>query len=421
MCVAAAFGATLAAVLFPPVAVAYLAVLAPARDPGAPPGRVAARVAALWHAWVSSGGYLPWRTWSALALRHPHALLVTLGLMTLAGGGLAYASGRGRGTRTWGGPPAAGKGQHGTARWRTPAELARSLALWQWQASKPSNPSGVLVGRGPRRGTAWVLKGDGHALLLGSTGAGKSRRIILPSIGVIGEAARESLIVTDPKGELYAHAAEWLRSRGYDVVRIDLRQPATGNRWNPVLPVAEALAAGQLDRASAAAWDVAHVLTYSAEYRGTDPIWPQSQEALIAALILAVAQGEPPPGGKAPPEGEPWAWPSAEQQHMGSVYAALLAGGEGGTRLDDWMDQFPPDHPAYKAYGPVRLSVERTRASILTGAAAELRLFADQEVAWLTSAQDHDLAAPGRRPTAVFLVIPDERSTRYPLATLYVQ
>ena len=297
------------------------------------------------------------------------------------------------------------------------------------QRTKTELPSGIMVGQGPRPGTAWVLTDDEHVLLVGSPGSGKSRRIILPTIGVIGMARRESMLINDPKGELYAYTADWLRSRGYRVVRIDLRQPSRGNRWNPVKAVADALAAGRWDAASALAWDIGHLFAWSSEYKGGDPIWPQSQEALIAALVLGVAQGKPPGPFADDPElaariaakVAKAPWPNADTMHMASVYQSLISGESGGRRIDEWMRLLPEGHPARSAFGPVSLSTDKTRSSILTGAGANLRLFGDGEVAWLTSAQDHDLADLGRRPTAVFLVIPDERGTRYPLATLYIQ
>lgn len=85
------------------------------------------------------------------------------------------------------------------------------------------------------------------------------------------------------------------------------------------------------------------------------------------------------------------------------------------------MASFPEAHPARAAYGTVNLSTERTRSSILTGAAAQLRLFADADVAWLTAKQQDSLdALVDDGPEARFLIIPDDKSTRYPLVTLYL-
>lgn len=376
-----------------------------------------------WTAWLAERGYLPWKAWPVV-VAHPDLqlawLIATLVIMAMLSAQVwrgSRAGGSG-----FGGPPKAGKGEHGTARWRGQNELPASFELFDARKPPADNPTGIYVGQGPTPTSAWVLSSDQHVLIVGSPGSYKTRGVILEAIGVIGSAKRESLIITDPKGELYAHTAHWLRSQGYAVVRYDLREPSRGNRSNPVGPIVQTLAAGELDRASALAWDVAHLLAGAMEptQGGGDPYWSQSAEALIAALVLAIAQGQPPPGGSEPLD-QTWRWPEERQQHMASVYSTLLAGGAGGGRLDELIAQFPPDHPAYKAYGPVLLTVEKTRASILGTAATALRLFGDEETAWLTAEQDHDLAAPGLRTTAVFLVIPDERSTRYPLATLYVQ
>lgn len=367
-----------------------------------------ANISANWTYWVSHGGYMPWN----IIIYYPRSILFALVLALAAGLWMFHASGGSIfGLRGVGGPPTSGHGEYGTARWRNSGELSRSLGLW-----KPnSQVSGIMVARAGGS-SAWVVDRDEHILLLGSTGSGKSRRVILPSISVIGSAHKESMILTDPKGELYAHTADWLRSVGYEVVRIDLREPGRGSRWNPMAPVLEALANGRLDEASSAARDIAHAITFSSEgMKNMDPLWPQSTEALIMATILGIAEGCPPGAPDTP------IWPKPAEKHMGSVYSAILSSGENGVLMDKWIDIFPANHPAYRAYGPVRMSKEQTRASILTVATATLSLWADSEVTWLTSAQDYDLAEPGRRPMAVFLVVPDERSTRYPLATLYLQ
>ncbi len=410
-------------VLPAPIAAAWRVLALPLRATrGAAPTTRLHAVERAWSAWLSAHGYLPWASWPVVASQRDLLLAELIGTGVVAVWLLAQVwQGRRSGGSGYGGPPVAGKGEHGTARWRTAAELPQSFALWSADRPKDSSPSGIYVGQGPTPRSAWVLSSDQHALIVGSPGSRKTRGVVLETIGVIGSVGRESLLVSDPKGELYAHTADWLHAQGYNVRRFDLREPSRSVRSNPVHAVTQALASGRRDLASALAWDIAHLLVGSRESRSNDPFWDDSAEALVAALILAVAQGEPPAGGKAPEGEDPWTWPQLEERHMASVYATLLSGGAGGGRLDELIAQFPVDHPAAKAYGPVALSVEKTRASILGTAATALRLFGDDETAWLTAAQDHDLADLGRRPTAVFLVIPDERSTRYPLATLYIQ
>ena len=408
--------AALGALLVPvPLAAWGAIVVAAGITPGHPLSAAWPTIADNARAWLGSGGYLPWQAWPTLLA---HGLLVGW----LAGTAmvaiwltiLAVAVGHPpiEGDE-YGGPPAAGRGEHGTARWRTPAELAKTFHIW----TSGDEATGLLLGKGPEPGTAYIDTSEEHELLLGATGSGKSRSVIIPTIGVIGSVAKSSLLMTDPKGELYAHTANWLRSQGYEIVRFDLREPSRSARWNPLLAVTEALAAGRTDQASTVAWDTAHLLVGVLEGGNEDPAWRMWAEGLIAGLMLAVAQGGPP--GKTRVENEaPWTWPTAEERHMASVYATLQ-----GTRLDDLFNQFPHTHPAYKAYRPTKQGkdAEKTLAGIKLTASAALRLFADDEMAYLVGAQDHDLAAPGLKLTATFLVIPDERTTRYPLATLYIQ
>ena len=349
--------------------------------------------------WISHQGYLPWRALAMVAY-YPDAyrgLWLAIALITVGMGLWGMCPARVR----WGGPPASGQGQHGTARWRSPGELRTSVARWKVGMAHP--PTGLVIGQGHHQ-SAWVVDQDGHALVVGATRSGKGRRIILPTIGVIGANRRDSLLVTDPKGELFAHSAEFLQHQGYRVRRIDFREPRLGLRFNPLVPVSQALHDSRdWTIASQAAWDIAHVLSGPAPGRG-DPFWAQAQEALTAALILGIAE-------KAP----------EAARHLGSVYAALIAAGQHeGKALDDWMANFPEDHPARMAYGSVAVTTERTRTSIFTGAATALRLFADPDIAWLTADAHYPLEGLADQPEAHFLIIPDDRSTRYPIVTLYL-
>ena len=294
----------------------------------------------------------------------------------------------------------AGGGQYGTARWRSTKALSQTLD------GLSGTEGGFVVGVKKRRlfhgFEAWVDKADTHCLVIGATRSGKSRRIILPTIWTLGRAG-ESMVVTDPKGELHGRSKTYLEKQGYRVVRIDLREPHCGVRWNLMQPIINAITEGDASTASQAAWDAAHVITYQRPHHG-DPIWPQAQESLTAALMLAVAS-EMPVGRKT----------------MAECYELLHERGAGdGEDLDNLLRGFPPGHPARSAYGVAALSSDRLRSSIFTGTAAQLRLWADPAVAWLTGENETDVQVVGEEKAAVFLVIPDERGTRNVLASLYI-
>lgn len=297
-------------------------------------------------------------------------------------------------------PRSARTATHGSARWRKRHELKHTLMQ---EACDSPKRAGVVIGSTGKK--AWLTRpqvGNPHVLLLGATRSGKSRRVIMPSVWAAGHVG-ESMILTDPKGEICAHTGRWLREKGYSVVLLDLLHPARGNRWNPISAVARAHEVGDIEEAARLAWEIGHILAWS-EGPGSDPIWPQAEESLTAALCLAAALEAPP-----------------EARHMATAYRMLTElGHRGGESLDTWFEQLTPEHPARLAYGTAALSESRTRASIYTGTAAHLRLWGEPGVAWMCAASDHDPAEAGTKPMAIFLLMPDEAGARRYIASLYI-
>ncbi|WP_213974698.1 VirD4-like conjugal transfer protein, CD1115 family [Tepidanaerobacter acetatoxydans] len=289
---------------------------------------------------------------------------------------------------------------HGSSRWRKPKELLKTLV--RVDTEKPA-AAGIVVGS--QGDTAWVTKpdvGNPHTFIIGSTRSGKSRRVIMPSIWTIGNAL-QSMILSDPKGELFQHTSAWLRQKGYDVILIDLLRPSRGNRWNPLDVIVRALKEGDKEEAVRQAWELGNQMAWS-KGPGNDPIWPQAEESLIAALFLAVAI-EATEGKKNPT----------------NAYNMLLElGAEGGEELDYYFAGLPAGHPAKMAYGTAALSEARTRSSIYTGTAAHLRLFSETGIEWLCAESDHDPRTAGQKPTAIFLLMPDEAGARRDIAAMYI-
>jgi len=311
----------------------------------------------------------------------------------------------------------AGRGEHGTARWRTHKELKKTLG--GLESHKGGFVCGVKEGH---NFDAYIDTSDTHCLVIGATRSGKSRRIFIPTIWNMARKD-ENMVITDPKGELYARCSGYLMGMGYEVVRIDLRNPYCGLRWNPLEPIKQAFQNDDIDNASQIAWDLAHLITHQHPHHG-DPIWPQAQESLTAALLLATASPMLPTSYTVVKTGKkftPSILPANEKAHMASAYKLLsVYGKEDGAELDTFLRNFPDNHPAYAAYGVAGLSSERLRGSIFTGTAAQMRLWAEPAVAWLNSKHETDPGIVGKKKAAVFLIIPDERAARNVLASMYI-
>ena len=74
-----------------------------------------------------------------------------------------------------------------------------------------------------------------HTLVIGTTGSGKTTQFVDPMIQILSETkAKPSLVISDPKGELYMQNVVKLKENGYDVQVVDLREPDKSSRWNPI-------------------------------------------------------------------------------------------------------------------------------------------------------------------------------------------
>ena len=130
----------------------------------------------------------------------------------------------------------------------------------------------------------YVDSTDTHSLVYGSTGSLKTRTIVSPTIKVLGYAG-ESMIINDPKGELYNRHAGDLRNLGYNLVEINFRDPSVGNSWNPLFIPFKFYLEGDYDKAAEFANDIANNLMLS-DRSSDDPFWDYSASDLLYGLIM---------------------------------------------------------------------------------------------------------------------------------------
>ncbi len=79
------------------------------------------------------------------------------------------------------------------------------------------------------------MKPETHALVLGTTGVGKTQLLANPTIRILAHSGEKpSMVMTDPKGELYADNAAILEEEGYKCIVLNLNDPYASAMWNPM-------------------------------------------------------------------------------------------------------------------------------------------------------------------------------------------
>ncbi|MDA3845319.1 MAG: type IV secretory system conjugative DNA transfer family protein, partial [Vallitaleaceae bacterium] len=141
-------------------------------------------------------------------------------------------------------PVPAGQKQFGSARWMTDKEKGQSFRHFEMDKTGNTKlPSGGIVLGKKQQGLSehiYYVEDDTHVLCIGATRSGKTRSFVLQSIGALGLAG-ESMIISDPKGELYSYTFPFLEKKGYEVICIDFKNPLKSNRYNFLQPVIDAI------------------------------------------------------------------------------------------------------------------------------------------------------------------------------------
>jgi type IV secretion system protein VirD4 len=148
-----------------------------------------------------------------------------------------------------------------------------------------TNAAGVPLVMKPNK--ILVDNGEYHNLVIGSTGAGKTQTTVLPMVNLLAKND-ESMIVTDPKGEIYEATSEYLRSLGYNMVLLNFRDPQQGNMWNPLNLPYSLYRAGNVDKATELLDDLALNILYDESSKGQDPFWEKTSADYFAGLALAL-------------------------------------------------------------------------------------------------------------------------------------
>jgi type IV secretion system protein VirD4 len=133
----------------------------------------------------------------------------------------------------------------GYSRWAKDKEIKEELKCVQIK-QKNSKAAGIPIIL--NEDEMWVDDSEYHSLVIGATGSGKTQGIVFPQVNSLAKA-RESMIITDPKGEIYEQTSLMLRKRGYQILLLNFRDPQNGNAWNPLSLPYKMYKSGNQDKA----------------------------------------------------------------------------------------------------------------------------------------------------------------------------
>ena len=307
---------------------------------------------------------------------------------------------------------------------------------------------------------------NAHSLIIGATGSGKTTTFINPMIQLLGATnCGSSMIMTDPKGELFAMHSKYLKERGYDVLLLDLRDTYSSSRWNPLGGIwdmyQEYVHAGkgivvhrdsmadypelkQMDGLAeeGAVWaqwqgkayadlthcyddvSVAKQKIYDEMYEDLndlisvicpienekDPLWEKGARSIILATCLAMLEdSEDPSLGM-----------TKEKFNFYNLNKALANSENNYQALKDYFKGRSPLSQAVTLSRQVLSAAEATMSSYMSITFDKLNMFNDRGLCGLTSATDIVASQFAERPTALFMKIPDEKDTRHGLAAVFV-
>lgn len=253
---------------------------------------------------------------------------------------------------------------HGTAKWMDKRE-AKKILKFGWG-------QGILFGKFGKRPVRLNCKQRNcNVIVFGAPGCRKTRGLVIPNMLQAIEN-EESLIITDPKGEIHRSTSEFFRKHGYKIKKLNLINMQNSDRWNP-LDVVE----NDLDAQILADVIIANTTIPGIKKIGGDPFWTRGEQNLLKALVLYVKKE----------------YPNPEDQNMDTLYT-LLTSGVG--QLDMMFRSLKANHPAKIPYNIYNQVDSKVKTGIVMGLGTRLQLFTNKDVRKLTSKSDINLELPGK-------------------------
>ena len=299
------------------------------------------------------------------------------------------------------------KVETGYSSWAKDKDIKTDRGVTEVDYTAPTiNAAGIPLIYDTKKHKVWVDNGEYHTVVIGASGSGKSQCIVKPLVNLLAKKG-ESMIITDPKGELYTSAAHRLKDLGYNVIVLNFRDPLKGNAWNPLTLPYQYMKMGNMDKATELLDDVALNILYDPNNKG-EPFWEKSAADFFSGLALGLFQDA-----------------KEEEININSISYMSTVGEERLGPSNYTKEYFTMKGESSSAYTFAANTINApsdTKGGIMSTFRQKIRLFASREnLSEMLGHSDFSVLDIGRQKTAVFIVIHDEKTTYHALATIFIK
>ena len=279
------------------------------------------------------------------------------------------------------------KGTYGTSGFMTNKEVHSVFEL-----DSVKNNTGILLGLYKNKPVFLPNKSDlnKNVAVFGASGSMKSRAYVR---NYIFQAARrgESLVITDPKSEMYEDMSEYLKHQGYDVKVFNLVSPKNSDSWNCI---------ADINGDDLMAQTFTDVVIKNTTVGKSDEFWDSASVNLLKALVLYVSVEF-----------------DDEDCNIGEAYKLISI--RSSCELDAMFSVLDYRHPAFAPYNIFKQASDNVRSGIIIGLGARLQVFQNEMIRNITKYNEIDLVEVGKKKSAYFCITSDQDSTFDFLASLF--
>ena len=280
-------------------------------------------------------------------------------------------------------------GTYGTADWMSEKEMKSVL-----EVSTPEKATGMILGE--RKGQLICLPEDTrlnrHTAVFGASGTMKSRAVVR---NALFSAIRrgESVLISDPKSEMYNETSELFRKNGYEVKVLNLVDPLHSDCWNCMSDLGDDTLMAQV---------LTNVIIGNTSSGKGDHFWDNGEANLLKGLVLCVQL-------------DPTIQP--KDKNLNKVYEILTGTSLAGT-INGVLSK-TEYHAAKASFSLFAQSSETVRQGIILGLGTRLQVLQDRAVKQLVSSSDIDLTAPGKRKCAYYIILSDQETSMAFISSLF--